>query len=162
MVITNGTDLTYTPDANYCNDGDPTDDFTYTIDDGNGGTDTATVEVTVTCVNDDPVAVDDTATVNEDAGPNTIDVLANDTDADGDSVTITAVTQPANGTVVITNAGADLTYEPDAELLQRRPPTDDFTYTLDRPAERHGHRRGQRHLRQRRTGRHRHWRSERR
>ena len=68
VVITNaGEDLTYEPDANYCNDGSPTDDFTYTIDDGNGGTDTANVEVSVTCVNDDPDAVDDTATVAEDA-----------------------------------------------------------------------------------------------
>ena len=44
--------------------------------------------------NDDPDAVDDTATVTEDSVLNTIDVLANDTDADGDSLTITAVTQP--------------------------------------------------------------------
>ena len=45
-----GTGLTYTPDANYCNDGSPTDNFTYTL---NGGS-TATVAVTVTCVDDDP------------------------------------------------------------------------------------------------------------
>ena len=130
-VINNGTDVSYSPNVNYCNDGDPTDDFTYTIDDGNGGTDTANVAVTVTCVNDDPDAVDDTATVVEDSGPNTIDVLANDTDADGDSVTITAVTQPANGTVVITNAGADLTYEPNENYCNDGSPTDDFTYTID-------------------------------
>ena len=57
-----------------------TDDFTYTL---NGGS-TATVAVTVTCVDDDPpIAVDDAATVAEDSGASAIDVLANDTDADG-------------------------------------------------------------------------------
>ena len=55
------------------------DTFTYTL---NGG-DTATVSVTVTCVDDAPVAVDDTATVAEDAAATAIDVLANDTDVDG-------------------------------------------------------------------------------
>ena len=40
-----GTGLTYQPNANYCNDGNPTDDFTYTL---NGGS-TATVAVSVTC-----------------------------------------------------------------------------------------------------------------
>ena len=59
-----GTGVTYTPDANFFG----TDSFTYTISDGNGGTDTATVNVTVTTVNDAPDAVDDAATVAEDSG----------------------------------------------------------------------------------------------
>ena len=45
-----------------------------------------------------PTAVDDTATVAEDAAATAIDVLANDTDADGGPIAIGAVTQPANGT----------------------------------------------------------------
>ena len=49
-----GTGLTYTPNPNYCNGGDPTDDFTYTL---NGGS-TATVAVTVDCADDDPTAVE--------------------------------------------------------------------------------------------------------
>jgi hypothetical protein len=57
-----GTDVSYTPDADYCNDPPPFDTFTYTV---NGG-DTATVRVTVTCVNDAPVAVDDDRTTAED------------------------------------------------------------------------------------------------
>ena len=61
--------------------------------------------VTVTCVDDTPVAVDDTATVAEDSGATAIDVLANDTDIDGGPKTIDSVTQPANGTVVITGGG---------------------------------------------------------
>jgi len=129
VVITSaGADLTYEPDADYCNDGSPTDDFTYTITGG----DTATVAVTVTCVEDAPDAVNDTATVGEDDAPTTIDVLANDSDVEGDALTIDQVTQPTNGTVVIANAGADLTYEPDPNYCNDPPgtTTDDFTYTL--------------------------------
>ena len=58
VVITGGgTGLTYQPDPNYCNDppGTTPDTFTYTL---NGGS-TATVSVTVTCVDDAPTAVDD-------------------------------------------------------------------------------------------------------
>ena len=62
-----GTGLTYQPNANYCNDGNPTDDFTYTL---NGGS-TATVAVSVTCDADPPVAVNDTKTVTEDSEPGT-------------------------------------------------------------------------------------------
>ena len=51
-ITGNGTGLTYTPNANFFG----TDSFTYTISDGNGGTDTATVNITVTAVNDPPVA----------------------------------------------------------------------------------------------------------
>ncbi len=46
-------------------------------------------------------------------------MLANDTDADGGPMAIASVTQPANGTVVITGGGTGLTYQPDAELLQQ-------------------------------------------
>ena len=45
VVIDNGDYVEYTPDAEYCNDGVTTDDFTYTL---NGGS-TATVAVTVNC-----------------------------------------------------------------------------------------------------------------
>jgi VCBS repeat-containing protein len=117
-----------TTDANYCNDGSPTDDFTYTL---NPGGSTATVAVTVTCVDDPPTAVDDTATVLEDAAATNIDVLANDTDIDGGpAFTIASVTQPANGTVVITGGGTGLTYQPNANYCNGGSPTDNFTYTL--------------------------------
>jgi len=69
--------------------------------------------------------------VDEDDPATTIDVLANDTDPDGGSITIASVTQPTNGTVMITNAGADLTYQPDANYCNDGSPTDDFTYTLN-------------------------------
>jgi hypothetical protein len=128
VVITGGgTGLTYETDLNFCNDGSPTDDFTYTLAPGGS---TATVEVTVTCVDDPPVAVDDAATVTEDDLATPINVLANDTDIDGGPKGIASVTQPANGTVVITGGGTGLTYGPDADYCNDGSPTDDFTYTL--------------------------------
>ncbi|WP_297617677.1 Ig-like domain-containing protein, partial [Nocardioides sp.] len=129
VVITDGgTGVTYTPDANSCTTG-TADTFTYTL---NGGS-TATVSVTVTCVDDAPVAVDDVRTVAEDSGATALAPLANDTDVDGGPKLISAVTQPADGTVVITSSGAGLTYAPDANYCNDpgAPGDDTFTYTLD-------------------------------
>ena len=50
-------------------------------------------------VNNPPTAVDDTATVGEDAAAGAIDVLANDTDSDGGAMAIVSASDPANGTV---------------------------------------------------------------
>jgi len=140
VVATGGTagartGLTYQPDANYCNDppGTTPDTFTYEL---NGGS-TATVSVTVTCADDPPVAVNDSDTVAEDAAATAISVLSNDTDIDAGPMTITSVTQPANGTVVATGgtAGArtGLTYEPDPNYCNDPPATtpDTFTYELN-------------------------------
>ena len=109
--------LKYVPDSDF----NGTDSFTYTI---NGG-DTATVTVTVDPVNDAPVAVDDTASTNEDT-PVDIDVLANDTDIDGDPITVESFTQPANGTVT-ENLDGTLAYTPDLDFNG----TDSFTYTIN-------------------------------
>ena len=110
-----GTGLTYTPAANFAG----TDTFTYTISDAAGLTDIATVTVTVTNLNDPPVAVDDAATVAEDSGATPIAVLGNDTDPDtGTTLTITAVTQPTNGTVTFTGTGVYL--HPGRELQRHR------------------------------------------
>ncbi len=133
VVITGGgTGLTYQPDADYCNDpgADPSDDFTYTL---NGGS-TATVAVTVTCVDDDPVAVDDAATVAEDSGATAIDVLANDTDPTAARRRSPRSTQPgqrhrrrspAAAPGSPTSPNADYCNDPGAA------PSDDFTYTLN-------------------------------
>ncbi|HEX9940555.1 MAG TPA: IPTL-CTERM sorting domain-containing protein, partial [Thermoanaerobaculia bacterium] len=132
VAITNsGADLTYTPNANYCNNppGTTPDTFTYTLTPGG---DTATVAVTVTCVDDNPTAVNDAASVQEGAPATAIDVLANDTDVDGGPKSISSVTQPANGMVVITGGGTGLTYQPNANYCNNPPGTtlDTFTYTL--------------------------------
>src|SRR5690606_23188172 len=105
------------------------DTFTYTLAPGG---DTATVSVTVNCLDDDPVAEDDTATVVEDESATTIDVLANDSDEEGDAFTIASATQPANGTVAVATDNLSLTYEPDPDYCNDPPGSalDTFTYTL--------------------------------
>jgi hypothetical protein len=110
----------YTPDANVTGE----DTFTYTVlTDGAPGSDTGTVHVTILPVNDAPVAVDDTATVAEGAGPTPIDVLANDTDVDGDTLAVTSAEVAEHGVVGV-SSGA-VTYAPDAGFVG----TDGFTYT---------------------------------
>ena len=96
-VAVTATGVSYAPNANYFG----SDSFTYTISDGNGGSAIATVNVTVTPVNDNPVANTDSATVAEDSGVNAIDVRANDTLGPdvNETLTVNAVTQGANGTV---------------------------------------------------------------
>jgi len=123
-VTNNGGDVTYTPNADF----NGSDQFSYTISDGNGGTDAATVTITVDPVNDAPTAVDDAASTNEDVAV-TIDVIANDDDIDGDTLTVSAVTQGTDGSV--TNNGTDVTYTPDADFFG----TDTFTYTISDGSE---------------------------
>ena len=76
--------------------------FTYTVSDGRGGSAVGTVAV---AINVAPVAVADAANMIIGA-PLTISVLANDTDANGNGLTLTAVTQSPNGTVSIVTTGA--------------------------------------------------------
>ena len=79
-----------------------TDSFNYTVSDGNGGTDTGVIEITVIGINDAPVAVDDTDSVDADetttaTDGSSNDLLTDDTDADDhDSKEITAI-QPSGG-----------------------------------------------------------------
>ncbi|TXD92307.1 tandem-95 repeat protein, partial [Gillisia hiemivivida] len=112
--------FTYTPNANY----NGPDSFTYTITDGNEGFDTATVSITVNPINDAPIAVDDSASVNEDT-PVTISVLDNDSDVDGDDLTVVSTTSPSNGTVVI-NENGTITYTPNDNFIG----SDSFEYTI--------------------------------
>ncbi|HVE72391.1 MAG TPA: cadherin-like domain-containing protein [Thermoanaerobaculia bacterium] len=112
--------VSYTPNADYFGG----DSFTYTIDDGHSATDTATVSVTVTNVQDAPNAVNDLANVSEDSGPNVINVLTNDTDADGDSLSVTGATSGAHGTVTF-NASS-VSYTPHANYFGN----DSFTYSI--------------------------------
>jgi len=123
-VTTNGSTVTYTPAPNF----NGINTFTYTISDGQTpipGTATGTVTMTVTPVNDPPVAMPNAYQVAED-GSITFNPRTNDSDPDGQALTIIAVTQPANGTVTITNGGMTLTYTPAPNFNGIRT----FTYTI--------------------------------
>ncbi len=76
--------------------------------------------------NNPPIAANDSATVAEDSGANTVDVLDNDSDADDDTLLVTEVTQGTNGAVAITNAGADVSYTPNPNFHGG----DSFMYTV--------------------------------
>ncbi|MGB4828854.1 MAG: Hint domain-containing protein [Paracoccaceae bacterium] len=98
--------LTYTPDENY----NGHDTITYMITDPDGNTATSTVAVTVTPVNDAPDAVDDLRSTPLDTAI-IIPVLANDTDVDGDTLTVTGVGTSADGTVML-NPDGTVTFTP--------------------------------------------------
>jgi len=115
----NGT-VNYVPNLNY----NGTDMFTCTISDGRGRSDTAAVNVSITPVNDSPTGAEDYATVNEDSSV-TIDVLANDTDIDGDALSFVRVVAVGNGTVVV-NADSTVTFTPDPNYNG----TGEFSYLL--------------------------------
>ncbi|WP_031840550.1 tandem-95 repeat protein, partial [Vibrio parahaemolyticus] len=117
VIVNNDGTVTYTPDDNYVGE----DTFTYIVTSG-GMSESTTVEVNVTPVNDAPVAKDDIATTQEDTAV-TIDVLPNDTDVDGDKLSIQSATVPeaqgkveiVDGKLVFTpaenfNGDAEITY----------------------------------------------------
>ncbi|WP_242424387.1 tandem-95 repeat protein [Vibrio parahaemolyticus] len=124
VIVNNDGTVTYTPDDNYVGK----DTFTYVVTSG-GVSESTTVTVNVTPVNDAPVAKDDIATTQEDTAV-TIDVLPNDTDIDGDTLRIDSASVPSDqGTVEIVdgklvftpaenfNGDAEITYNvTDGEL----------------------------------------------
>jgi len=98
------------------------DSFTYTVADGNGGTDTGTVSITVQG-NQPPVGADDYVTVLE----NTtllIPVLANDSNPDSNPLTLAVVNTPQNGTA--TMADGAIAYRPNPGFIG----SDTFTYGI--------------------------------
>ena len=113
----------YAPSANYHG----SDEFRYTVADPGGLTATATVRVTVTPVNDAPDAVDDDAETLEDE-PVVVDVLANDSDVDGDPIRIVSATAPAHGTTTLGAGG--VRYAPALNYHGQ----DHFDYTIADPA----------------------------
>ncbi|EIV8510779.1 tandem-95 repeat protein, partial [Vibrio parahaemolyticus] len=117
VIVNNDGTVTYTPDDNYVGE----DTFTYIVTSG-GVSESTTVSVDVTPENDAPVAKDDTAITDEDT-PVTIDVLPNDTDVDGDKLSVESVSVPkeqgtvevVDGKLVFTpaenfNGDAEITY----------------------------------------------------
>ena len=127
-IGSSGANVVYKPAANFVG----TETFTYTVSDraATGGlTATATATVTVTAKNDNPTAVNDTVTADEDSSNNVFDVLANDssTPDTGETLTITAVgTGNRGGQVTIVEAGKKVQYTPAANIFG----AETFTYTI--------------------------------
>lgn len=115
-----GNGLQYVPSANFYG----TDAFSYTVQDPAGATATATVRITITPVNDLPVAQDNSVTTAE-SQPVTVTVLANDSDPDGDALTLLSLGSPLHGTAV-RNSDQTVTYTPDPNFAGE----DSFSYTV--------------------------------
>ena len=122
---TNGTavlgaaDVTFTPAANFNGLGS----FTYTLSDGTASVDVA-VSVSIASANDAPVAVDDTASATQDQSIAITSLLANDTDADGNTLSISAVSNATNGSVTLN--GNTATFTPSVNFVG----TATFEYTV--------------------------------
>lgn len=109
--------------------------FSYTMRDAAGALSTANVTVTITGVNDSPVAVENVFTVTEDATATTLAVLANDTDPDaGDTKRVISVnTQGMLGTVSVAAGGTGVIYHAGTafqHLIAGQTATETFTYTI--------------------------------
>jgi hypothetical protein len=115
-----GASRTYAPAADY----NGQDSFTFMVNDGAADSNVVTVLINVSAVNDAPVASADAAATRKNTAVN-IDVLANDSDVEGDALAVTSVTQAANGTVYIVS-GAQVKYTPYSSFVG----TDTFTYTV--------------------------------
>ncbi|MEM7028696.1 MAG: Ig-like domain-containing protein [Chloroflexota bacterium] len=118
-----GVRIVYTPNDNYAGN----DQFTYVVKDGNGGTDTAIVNISVRAINDPPSIRDDTASLVEDT---TVDiaVLANDTDIDGDLApnTLEILISSDHGQVNVIGSMGEIRYAPQANYYG----DDKFTYRV--------------------------------
>ncbi|HHB79664.1 MAG TPA: tandem-95 repeat protein [Saprospiraceae bacterium] len=124
LVLNNDGTFTYTPNPDY----NGSDSFIYQVCDTGDPQqcDTATVYITVTPVNDPPIAIDDNFTTPEDT-PLSESVALNDTDPDGGSLNYdtTPVTGVSNGTLTL-NADGSFTYVPASNFVGG----DHFTYRV--------------------------------
>jgi len=122
-----GSAVRYSPAAGFAG----SDAFTYTVSDGHGGDATATVNVTVTPppANRPPVAANDAATTQQETSV-VVSVLANDSDPDGDSLSVAAIGTPGHGTAAV--EGSSVRYTPAAGYAG----SDSFDYTV---SDGHGH-----------------------
>jgi hypothetical protein len=116
-AILEGGEVRYTPHAGFVGQ----DTLTYEVSDGQGGSSTAQINVTVEETpqsNTAPTAIADTVSVVEEA-PLVFDVLGNDSDPDGDVLTVTEVNGLAIGigAPVALASGASVELQADGQLL---------------------------------------------
>ncbi|HBE70234.1 MAG TPA: peptidylprolyl isomerase [Planctomycetaceae bacterium] len=126
-IASGGTTLNYTPAADFTG----AETFTYTVENQAGIEGTATVTVQITDINDPPVALNDTFSVDRNSTLNVLEVLANDSSgvdpSGGESLSVTAVgTGSAGGTITLGPSGLTLRYTPASDFTG----TETFTYTL--------------------------------
>ncbi|WP_291921452.1 Ig-like domain-containing protein [Limnohabitans sp.] len=115
-----GQSIVYTANPDYVGE----DDFSYTIKDSKGLTSTANVKISLTKANRAPLATQDTFWVSG-RTPSTLNVLANDTDPDGDTLRIVSVTQPIEGVGAVEIVGNELKFTPSRVFG-----VDTFSYTI--------------------------------
>ena len=120
LIFDSNGSYTYTPNADF----NGVDSFQYQVSDGNGGTDIATVVLTITPENDTPKAVDDTEAVEENETL-MADVSPNDSDPDNDPLSFTLVNGTDNGTLML-NSNGTYSYTPNTGFTG----TDTFSYEV--------------------------------
>jgi len=106
LTLNSNGGFSYTPANNYVGG----DNFTYKANDGTANSGIATANITVTPVNDRPVALNDAYTTPEDTALNISapGVLGNDSDADGDALTAMLLSNPTHGTLTFNTDGSSL------------------------------------------------------
>jgi VCBS repeat-containing protein len=114
LVLNVDGSFTYDPDADF----NGTDTFTYRANDGLVDSNLATVTITVNAVNDPPLAVDDGAITSE-GTPVVVDVLANDSDPEGnlDPTSVTVTVAATNGATSVDPVTGAVTYTPNASYV---------------------------------------------
>ncbi|AZQ85138.1 tandem-95 repeat protein [Colwellia sp. Arc7-635] len=129
LTLNNDGSFLYVPDSDFSG----IDNFTYQISDGNGGSAQASVTLIVHAIADLPIAVADSYTVDEDVTlfklvGDSDHLLSNDSDADGDSLTVntTPIFNVSNGSLTLVNDGS-FTYIPNSEFNG----ADSFTYQIN-------------------------------
>ncbi len=121
VVTASGNSLVYTPTANACG----ADSVNYSVTDPLGGlSNTGTISISLTCVNDAPTATSETVSATEDTAL-IIAVLANDTDVESSTLSIANLTQPGSGGTVAV-VGTGVVFTPTANFCTTNPAT--FTY----------------------------------
>jgi subtilisin-like proprotein convertase family protein len=120
LTLNSDGSFTYEPDPDF----NGTDSFTYVANDGLDDSNVAIVTIMVDPLADPPLAVDDAYSTPMDTAK-TMEVLTNDSDPDGDSLSVMSVSLPSNGTAVI-NADNTITYTPNSGFIG----IDTFDYTI--------------------------------
>ncbi|MEE9332025.1 MAG: Ig-like domain-containing protein [Methylophilaceae bacterium] len=137
ITINDNGSYSFVPAANYTG---AIPVITYTVSDGNGGTDTSTLTLTITPVNDAPITVADNATVVEGTTTAQASVLGNDSDPEGDAITVSTFATntaglnslSANGTNTVTTAlGGTVVVNADGTYTYTAPARDHSDATAD-------------------------------